>query len=85
MDISTGALDRLEPRRRADLTARLRQAVDIGDVSALEALARALAGADQLEAALGRRIARLVSIFDFEGLRYLTASLGEGASHRPGD
>jgi PAS domain S-box-containing protein len=85
MDVSTGALDGLKARRRADLAARLRQAVDIGDVSALEALARELAGSDPLEAALGQRIARLVSIFDFEGLRYLAASLGKGAGHRPGD
>ena len=42
-------------------------------------------GADALEAALGRRIARLVANFDFEGLRDLAASLGEGASHRAGD
>jgi len=85
MDISTGALDRLDPRRRADLAARLRQAVDIGDVSELKALARELAGSDPLEAALGQHIARLAAIFDFEGLRYLAATLGDGASHRPGD
>ena len=85
MDISTGALDGLKARRRADLAARLRQAMDIGDVSELQALARELAGADPLEAALGQRIARLVSIFDFEGLRDLAAALGEGAGHRPGD
>jgi len=85
MDVSTSALDQLKPQQRRDLAARLRQALDIGDVSALNALARELAESDPLEAALGQRIARLGAIFDFDGLRDLAASLGEEASHRPGD
>jgi hypothetical protein len=57
------------------LAKRLAEAVTIGSVTDLEALAQELmnGGADQ--AALGRRISRLAGSFDFDGLRALSDAL----------
>jgi CheY-like chemotaxis protein/anti-sigma regulatory factor (Ser/Thr protein kinase) len=54
---------------------RLRESVAIGDVTDLHALAQELVAGDAREAALGQRVGRLLSDFDFDGLRELAASL----------
>ena len=61
--------------RRVDVATRLRNAVDLGDVGALQALARELIGGKPAEAAMGERINRLTMSFDFAGLSELADSL----------
>jgi PAS domain S-box-containing protein len=62
--------------RRTDVAKRLRSSVALGDVSALQELARALMqGGDPAEAALGERISRLAMNFDFDALSSLADSL----------
>jgi PAS domain S-box-containing protein len=68
-------LDLSDPERYFGIARRIREAVTIGDVSDLEGLAQELAAGDAEEAELGRRIARLVTDFDFEGLGALAALL----------
>jgi CheY-like chemotaxis protein len=63
-------------RARLDIAVRLREAIDLGDITELEALAQELIGGDAAEAALGRRIGALLEAFDFEALRAVAASLG---------
>jgi PAS domain S-box-containing protein len=65
---------------RADVAARLREAVDLGAVTDLETLAQELMSGDGADPALGRQIAAMVQSFDFEGLRALASALGPGAS-----
>ena len=64
-----------DPARHAGLAARLRDAVAIGDVGVLQAIAEALVSGEGADAALGQRLTRLVSGFDFDGVRDLAASL----------
>jgi PAS domain S-box-containing protein len=70
-----------EPGRDAALAGRLRDAVAIGDVGVLDAIAEELIGGGDGDAALGQRLKRLVSNFDFDGVRTLAASLA-GAGER---
>jgi CheY-like chemotaxis protein len=65
------------PSRR-DVAARLTEAIELGAVTDLEALAQELMGGEGSDPALGRRIGGLVQSFDFEGLRALAATLGSG-------
>jgi PAS domain S-box-containing protein len=67
----------LEPAKasRLEIAERLRRAGAIGDVTDLEGLAQELAGMDATGAALGQRIARLLSDFDFGGLTRLANDL----------
>jgi two-component system sensor histidine kinase/response regulator len=62
------------PQRRG-LAERLRAAIAIGDVTDLQGLAQELVAGDAQENVVGQRIARLVSEFDFDGLRDLAATL----------
>ncbi len=64
--------------RHAALAARLREAVSIGAVSDLHAIASELSAGDPAEAALARRLARLAADFDFDGVTELAASLAAG-------
>jgi PAS domain S-box-containing protein len=65
-----------DPSRHAGLAARLREAVAIGGVTDLEAIAGELVkGADHDDVAIGQRLAQLVASFDFDGVRALAASL----------
>ena len=64
-----------QTERHAGVSARLLDAVAIGAVSDLQAIADELSAGDDLDAALGRRVARLVTSFDFDGVRDLAASL----------
>jgi CheY-like chemotaxis protein len=69
-----------EPARA--LAERLRQALAIGSVTDLDALARELASRDPGHAELGRRIERMASQFDFDALEALAGELetrGKGA------
>jgi two-component system, cell cycle response regulator DivK len=68
--------ERLTDRdRRAQIAARLRDAVALGDVTEIQALARTLTAGDTAEAAVGERINRLAMNFDFEGLGQLADAL----------
>ena len=62
--------------RRAEIAARLREAVALGDVSEIQALAQDLIAGDVASAAVGERISRLAMKFDFDGLGKLADSLG---------
>ena len=64
-----------DPARNAGLAVRLRDAVAIGDFGVLQAIADELVGGESPDTALGQRLARLVSDFDFDGVRDLAASL----------
>ncbi|HEX7087650.1 MAG TPA: PAS domain S-box protein [Vicinamibacterales bacterium] len=66
----------LDAVRRAELAARLRSAIAIGDVGAIQALAKSLAAGSPPEAVIADRIGRLASGFDFRGLSELADSLG---------
>ena len=61
----------------SNLARRLLEAVAIGSVTDLEALADELLTGSDGDLALGRRIARLVAAFDFDGLRALAGELSE--------
>jgi PAS domain S-box-containing protein len=62
-------------QRRAELAARLRNAIAVGDVGDIRDLAQGLLARDGAEAALGERVNRLVANFDFDGLEQLAESL----------
>ena len=62
--------------RGGQIAARLRDAIAVGDVTEIQALAQKLMAAEGGEAAVGERINRLAMNFDFEGLGRLADSLG---------
>jgi signal transduction histidine kinase/CheY-like chemotaxis protein len=61
--------------RHAALAGRLREAVEIGAITDLQAIADTLAAGDESDTALGRRIERLAANVDFAGVQELAASL----------
>jgi hypothetical protein len=61
--------------RRTEIGGRLRSAISLGDVSAIQELARHLMQGTTSEAAVGDRINRLMTNFDFDGLSELVESL----------
>jgi CheY-like chemotaxis protein len=61
--------------RRAELAARLRTAIAVGDVGDIHQLAHELATNDGAEAALGDRIGRLATHFDFDSLEEIAKTL----------
>jgi PAS domain S-box-containing protein len=61
--------------RTAGIRTRLRAAIALGDVSDIQDLARHLMQGGAPEAALGERINRLMTHFDFDGLNALVESL----------
>ncbi len=65
----------LDVTRRADVATRLRTAVAVGDVTEIHDLAGSLMRGSPAESALGERITRLVTDFDFTGLAGLVESL----------
>jgi CheY-like chemotaxis protein len=67
--------------RHAELAPRLREAVEIGAVGDLQTLSEMLQAGNEVDAALGRRIAALAAGFDFAGVRELAAAL-EAAAQR---
>jgi PAS domain S-box-containing protein len=58
------------------LAARIEQALSIGAVSDLEALANELLRGDTASVVIGQELSRLVARFDFDGLGRLAATLG---------
>jgi PAS domain S-box-containing protein len=78
-DESTDAGDMYLPSSARDvrLAARLHDAVAIGALSDLEAISEELGKGSAAEVALGQRLARLVSNFDFDGVRELAAVLAQ--------
>jgi hypothetical protein len=62
--------------RRAEIGGRLRGAISLGDVGAVQELARHLMNGTAGEAAIGDRINRMIANFDFDGLSELVDSLG---------
>ena len=71
----TRAADVATLERRAEIGGRLRSAVALGDVSAVQELARHLMNGAPTEVAVGERINRLMTNFDFDGLAELVDSL----------
>jgi len=65
---------------RLDIAARLREGVELGAVTDLEALAQELMSGEGADPVLGRHIAAMVQSFDFDGLRALAATIGSGES-----
>jgi two-component system, sensor histidine kinase and response regulator len=63
-----------EPRRSA-VAARIREALAIGAVTDIEALARELSNGDGREQTLARHLTRLAGEFDFDGLGHLARAL----------
>jgi signal transduction histidine kinase/DNA-binding NarL/FixJ family response regulator len=81
-EISAASVDAMpltDPSERREIAGRIANAVAIGDVTDLESLAGALLAGSQEQKALGQRITRLVTRFDFDGLTELAGTLGEGA------
>ena len=74
-DRPAGDTPGLDVTRRADVATRLRTAVAVGDVTEIHGLAGSLMRGSAAEAALGERINRLVTEFDFTGLAELVESL----------
>jgi CheY-like chemotaxis protein len=66
--------------RRAEVSASLRNAISIGDVSEIQRLAQDLMRGDTAEVTLGERINQLAMHFDFDGLRQLADSLATSSS-----
>ena len=61
--------------RRSEIGGQLRGAIALGDVGAIQQLATALMQGSRAESALGERIHRLITTFDFDGLNVLVDSL----------
>jgi hypothetical protein len=74
-DHPAGDTPGLDVTRRADVATRLRTAVAVGDVTEIHDLAGSLMQGSPAESALGERITRLVTEFDFTGLAGLVESL----------
>ncbi len=73
--VPTGDLQLADPVRSASLASRLRDAVAVGAVSDLEAIAAELARGTEPDVRVGQRLAQLAATFDFEGVRELAASI----------
>jgi len=65
----------IDIERGADVAEKLRNAIALGDVSDIQALAKRLMEGDHAEVAIGQRISRLAMNFDFIGLTELAESL----------
>ena len=61
--------------RRSEIGGQLRGAIALGDVGAIQEVASALMQGSRAESALGERIHRLITTFDFDGLNALVDSL----------
>jgi len=76
--------DLTDAAARSEIVRRLEAGLALGDVAALDTLARELIGGTDPETALGRRVARLVTDLDFDGLRDLACALTESNSKHAG-
>jgi CheY-like chemotaxis protein len=70
------AAPRPDDAHRGDIAEALREAVALGDVTGIQALARRLMTGDPADTAMGERIHRLAMEFDFEALGRLADTLG---------
>jgi PAS domain S-box-containing protein len=77
---ASGEASVLELERRVEIAAQLRSAVALGDVGEIQMLASSLMAGGPAAAAIGDRINRLASQFDFDGLGALADSLAAQAS-----
>jgi len=71
----SGSADLAIIDRRSEIGGQLRGAIALGDVGAIQQLATALMQGSRAESALGERIHRLITTFDFDGLSALVDSL----------
>ena len=71
----SGSADLAIIDRRSEIGGQLRGAIALGDVGAIQQLATALMEGSRAESALGERIHRLITTFDFDGLNALVDSL----------
>jgi len=71
----TAAADVATLDRRTEISGQLRNAISVGDVGAIQQLARHLMKGTAAEAAVGERINRMMTNFDFDGLSELVDSL----------
>ena len=76
--VSTGP--EVNPQQRLVIAAAIREAADVGDVSAIDAVVAQL-GSGAPDTALVRRIQPLAAAFDFDALRALSAELAAEAHH----
>ncbi len=77
-NMSSGDADgrpNVDSRNAGFIATRLRTAIDMGDVTALETVAHELVEQGPELAALARHITRLTSTFDFDGLQTLATAL----------
>ena len=70
-----GGSDLAVLERRSEIGGQLRSAIALGDVGAIQQLATALMQGSRAESAVGERIHRLITTFDFDGLNALVDSL----------
>jgi PAS domain S-box-containing protein len=70
---SAATLESIE--RRDEVAARLRNAIAVGDVGDIHGLAQELIASHGAEAALGERISRLATHFDFDSLEHIAKTL----------
>ena len=70
----------VNPQQRLVIAAAIREAAEVGDVSAIDAVVAQL-GSGAPETALVRRIQPLAAAFDFDALRALSAELAAEAHH----
>ncbi len=76
-----------DPAQRHEIAERLHEAAVIGDMTALEAIARDLEAGDVNERLLGGQVERLAAAFDFDGVQALARTLteaGDGTRARHG-
>jgi CheY-like chemotaxis protein len=78
--VASGEARVLEIERRVEIAARLRSAVALGDIGEIQALASGLLAGGSGATAIGERINRLASQFDFDGLGALADSLAAQVS-----
>jgi PAS domain S-box-containing protein len=69
----------MAPHRATDVATRLQQALALGDIGEIQALARQLMQGDDAETAVGEHINRLAAGFDFQALRDLADTLIVGS------
>jgi CheY-like chemotaxis protein len=77
---SASAAPELDPARRLIIASGIRQAADVGDVTAVETLVAEMT-ANGAEAAVAQRIQHLAAAFDFDALRALADELSAETAH----
>jgi len=79
---ASGPLEELPGRLASLIAARIREAVAVGNITALHALAGELKSADET-AAYGRKIGELAHSFDFESLEHMIRELEDQVGESP--